>query len=148
MHRQFPERLDRIISDTLWRIGVPLLRVALGIVFVWFGTLKLTGASPALEVVTRTVYWFDPSVFVPVLGWWEVAIGVCLAIPSLTRIGIFLLAAQFPGTFLPLVLLPEVCFQDHWWNLTLEGQYIVKNLIILGSAFVLGGLVHGSRQPD
>ena len=142
------EQIDRRISDTLWRIGVPFLRVALGIVFVWFGALKLTGASPALDLVTRTVYWFDPAVFIPILGWWEIAIGICLAIPFLTRAGILLLALQMPGTFLPLVLLPQVCFQGAVWNLTLEGQYIVKNLVLIGSALVLGGLVHGHRRPD
>jgi uncharacterized membrane protein YphA (DoxX/SURF4 family) len=141
-------QLDHAISDALWRVGVPFLRVALGIVFVWFGALKLTGASPALDLVTRTVYWFDPAVFVPVLGWWEIAIGACLAIPPLTRAGILLLALQMPGTFLPLVLLPQVCFQGAVWNLTLEGQYIVKNLVLIGAALVLGGLVHGHRQPD
>jgi uncharacterized membrane protein YphA (DoxX/SURF4 family) len=142
------EEADRRISDTLWRVGVPFLRVALGVVFIWFGALKLTGASPALDMVTRTVYWFDPAVFIPILGWWEIAIGLCLAIPALTRAGILLLALQMPGTFLPLVLLPEVCYQGSVWNLTLEGQYIVKNLVIIGSALLLGGLVHGYRQPD
>jgi hypothetical protein len=130
----------------MWRFGIPVLRVALGVVFVWFVALKLTGTSPALNMVIPTVYWFDPAVFIPILGWWEIAIGFCLAIPALTRVGILLLAAQIPGTFLPLVLLPEVCFQGAPWNLTLEGQYIVKNLVIIGSALVLGGLVRGRRR--
>jgi uncharacterized membrane protein YkgB len=142
------EELDRRISDTLWRIGVPLMRLGLGVVFVWFGALKVIGTSPATELVARTVYWFDPKTFVPILGWWEIAIGICLAIPPLTRVGILLLAAQMPGTFLPLMLLPQVCYNGHWWNLTLEGQYIIKNLVILGSAFVLGGLVRGDRLPE
>jgi uncharacterized membrane protein YphA (DoxX/SURF4 family) len=142
------EQVDRWISDTLWRVGVPFLRTALGIVFIWFGALKLTRTSPALELVTRTVYWFDPAIFIPILGWWEVVIGVCLAIPPLTRAGILLLALQMPGTFLPLVLLPQVCYQGSLWNLTLEGQYIVKNLVIIGSALVLGGLVHSHGRRD
>ena len=142
------EELDRRISDSLWRVGVPFLRLSMGIVFVWFGALKLSGDSPALQMVTRTVYWLDPDVFIPVLGWWEIAIGFCLAVPYLTRIGVGLLALQMPGTFLPLVLLPEVCYQGSFWNLTLEGQYIVKNLVIIGAGLLLGGLVHGYRQPD
>lgn len=142
------ERVDRRISDVLWRIGVPFLRFSLGVVFIWFGALKLTGASPALDMVIRTVYWFDPQVFIPVLGWWEIAIGVCLAIPPLTRLGILLLALQMPGTFLPLILLPNVCYQGSYWNLTLEGQYIVKNLVIIGAALVLGGLIRGYREED
>ena len=142
------DSMDRWISDFLWRVGVPLLRIALGIVFVWFGALKLTGASPALDLVTRTVYWFDPAVFVPILGSWEIAIGFCFAIPPLTRVGVLLLALQMPGTFLPLVLLPQVCYQGAFWNLTLEGQYIVKNLVVIGAGLVLGGLVRGTREPE
>ena len=141
----FFDYLDGIISAQMWRLGVPMLRVGLAVVFIWFGALKLTGASPALELVTRTVYWFDPKIFVPVLGCWEIAIGICLAVPALTRVGILLLAFQMPGTFLPLILLPQVCYNGAPWNLTLEGQYIVKNLVIIGAALVLGGLVRGQR---
>ena len=136
--------LDEQIANRMWQVGVPVLRLALGIVFVWFGALKVLGTSPAMELVTRTVYWFDPHVFVPVLGWWEIAIGISLAVPLLNRIGIALLALQMPGTFLPLVLLPQVCFAGAAWNLTLEGQYIVNNLVIIGAALVLGGLVRSS----
>jgi uncharacterized membrane protein YphA (DoxX/SURF4 family) len=141
------DRLDRFISEQMWRLGVPVLRLGLAVVFVWFGALKLTGASPAIEMVIRTVYWFDPAIFIPILGWWEIAIGTCLAIPLLTRVGILLLALQMPGTFLPLILLPQVCYTGPPWNLTLEGQYIVKNLVIIGAALLLGGLVRGHREP-
>lgn len=74
------------------------------------------------------------------LGWWEIAIGVWLAIPPLTRLGILLLALQMPGTFLPLILLPNVCYNGAPWNLTLEGQYIIKNLVIIGAALCSVGL--------
>ena len=139
------DRIDQLISEQMWRFGVPVLRFGLAVVFIWFGALKLTGASPAIEMVTRTVYWFNPAIFIPILGWSEVAIGICLAIPPLTRLGILLLALQMPGTFLPLILLPQVCYNGPPWNLTLEGQYIVKNLVIIGAALVLGGLVRGHR---
>ena len=137
----FVDKLDQCISLQMWRLGVPVLRFALGLVFIWFGALKVTGMSPAIDLVVRTVYWFDPHVFVPILGWWEVAIGLSIAISPLTRLGILLLALQMPGTFLPLILLPDVCYRGAPWNLTLEGQYIVKNLVIIGAALVLGGLV-------
>jgi uncharacterized membrane protein YkgB len=142
------DRIDQFISAQMWRFGVPLLRFGLAVVFIWFGALKLTGTSPAMELVTRTVYWFNPAIFVPALGCWEIAIGICLVVPALTRIGIFLLAFQMPGTFLPLILLPHVCYNGAPWNLTLEGQYIVKNLVIIGAALVLGGLVRGHRASD
>ena len=80
------------------------------------------GNSPAQELVERTVYWLPPQVFVPILGWWEVAIGVCLLFRPLIRVGILLLALQMPGTMLPLILLPEVCFTSFPFGLTLEGK--------------------------
>jgi hypothetical protein len=83
---------------------------------------------------------------VPALGWWEVAIGVTFLIPRLTRVAIFLLTLQMPGTFLPLALLPEVCFTVFPWGLTLEGQYIVKNLIIIGAAMAIGSTIETKRR--
>tara|TARA_Y100000994_G_scaffold242101_1_gene238655 strand:+ start:84 stop:506 length:423 start_codon:yes stop_codon:yes gene_type:complete len=122
--------------------GILLLRYSLAMIFIWFGLLKPFGISPAQELVENTVYWFDDkATFVKFLGWWEVAIGVTICFRPLIRISIFLLFLQMPGTFLPLVLLPEVCFTDFPYGLTLEGQYIVKNLIIISSALVIGGTV-------
>ncbi|MEJ6618196.1 MAG: hypothetical protein QNL07_02865 [Candidatus Planktophila sp.] len=118
---------------------MPALRISLGIVFFWFGALKIFGESPANEVITKTIYWFNPDIFIPVLGVWESVIGICLLVPSFIRVGLFLLALQMPGTFLPLILLPEVCFQSVPFNLTLEGQYIVKNLVLIGAAMAVGG---------
>lgn len=132
-------RFDNFVITLLGKIGLPFLRVSIGIVFVWFGALKTVGhLSPAYDLVAATVYWLTPEIIVPLLGWWEVAIGVCFLIPALTRIGLLLLALQMPGTFLPLILLPEACFTVFPFGLTLEGQYIVKNLVIIGAALVIG----------
>ena len=68
----------------------------------------------------------------------EIAIGLCLLYTPFIRAGLFLLALQMPGTFLPLILLPEVCFVNFPFDLTLEGQYIVKNLVLIGAAIVVG----------
>lgn len=136
------DTLDRQIASWMSRHGVQALRIALGIVFIWFGGLKLfSGMSPAEELVARTVVWFDPEWFVPVLGVWEMLIGIGLLIRPLNRAGIFLLALQMPGTFLPLILLPEVCFTVIPYGLTMEGQYIVKNLVVIAAALVVGGTV-------
>jgi len=136
--RQQLRDLDDRVVEIMGRIGLPFLRVGIGLIFIWFGVLKPLGLSPAAELLAKTVYWWTPEIVVPALGWWEVAIGVTFLIPQLTRVAIFLLAVQMPGTFLPLVLLPEVCFTVFPWGLTLEGQYIVKNLVIIGSALVIG----------
>ena len=61
------------------------------------------------------------------------------------RMTILLLFLQMFGTALPLVLLPEVCWVKFPLILTLEGQYIIKNLAIIGSALVLGATVRGGR---
>ena len=64
------------------------------------------------------------------------------------RFSLFLLFLQMPGTFLPLVLLPEICFTDVPFGLSLAGQYIVKNLILISSALVVGGTVGSDWDSD
>ena len=138
--------LDQAIASWMRAHGVTLLRVSVAIIFIWFGLLKPFGVSPATELVERTVYWVDPHWFIPFLGWWEVAIGVCMLWRPLIRVSIALLALQMPGTFLPLVLLPDVCFVRVPWAPTLEGQYIIKNLVLISAAIVIGGTVGSGRS--
>ena len=139
--------LDRHIAGFMTKYGIVSLRWAVGIVFIWFGALKLfPGMSPAEELVKNTVYFFDPGWFFPLLGVWEMLIGLFLIIRPLIRVAILLLFLQMPGTFLPLVLLPDVCFTAFPFGLTLEGQYIIKNLVIISAALVVGGTVR--ENPD
>ena len=134
--------LDILIINFMSRWGITLLRYSLGIIYIWFGILKPLGLSPAQELVENTVYWFNnPADFVPILGWWEVIIGVTMCIKPLIRFSLLLLFIQMPGTFLPLILLPEVCFTNFPFGLTVEGQYIIKNLIIISAALVVGSSV-------
>jgi len=148
-YRQQLDRLDSAVAGAMARWSVPVLRGALGVVFIWFGALKVVGRSPAQELVEATVYVVPPELFVPVLGSWEVAIGLCLLYRPLLRLGILLLFAQLPGTFLPLVVLPSATFESFPFVLTTEGQYIVKNLVIIGAALVIGGTVREEgREPD
>ena len=140
------DRLDPLIAGWMERHGIRLLRWSVAFVFIWFGGLKTVGMSPAQELVARTVYWFPPGVFIPVLGWWEVLIGLGLLFRPLARFAIALLFLQMPGTFLPLVLLPEICFTSPPFGLTIEGQYIVKNLVLISAALVVGGTVIQCRS--
>ena len=135
------DRVDRRIVAWMKRNGFVFLRVSLAIVFIWFGILKPFGKSTANELVARTVYWVDPHWFIPFLGWWEVTIGVSMLIRPLLRAAILLLFLQMPGTMLPLFLLPQVCFVQVPWVPTLEGQYIIKNLVLISAAIVVGGTV-------
>jgi len=122
------------------------IRLSFAVIFVWFGVLKPLGLSAAAPLVLDTVAWMP---FLRPEGWlcgdrlWEVVIGVCFVSKRTTRLAILLLFLQMAGTFLPLFLLPEVTFQAGGVPLlpTMEGQYIIKNLMILSAALVLGSLV-------
>ncbi|RLM62990.1 hypothetical protein [Halorubrum sp. Atlit-26R] len=146
-YRDTFERVDTRISAWMRRWSVPIVRTAIGVVFIWFGALKVIGISPAGELVARTVYFFPPEVFVPVLGVWEVLIGLFFLSRPLIRLAILLLFIQLPGTFLPIVLLPDVVFTTFPYGLTVEGQYIVKNLVIIGAALVIGGSLSEDESP-
>lgn len=135
------DRADVRISAGMDRYCQPLMRYSIAFIFIWFGLLKPLGMSPETELIKRTVYWVSPHIFLPVLGWWEVAVGLCLLYRPLIRIALLLLLLQLPGTMLPLILLPEICFSHPPFGLSLEGQYIVKNIFLVSAAFMIGGKV-------
>ena len=140
------ENIDLRITGFLDTHGLNILRYGIAIVFIWFGALKPFGLSPANELVIATTSWiFDPDIFIPILGVWEVLIGIGFLFKRLQRAAIFLLALQMGGTFLPIILLPDQVFTIFPYALTLEGQYIIKNLVIIGGAMVIGSKV---REVD
>lgn len=139
-------KTDEIITEWLAKHGLTILRIALGIVFIWFGLLKFfPDISPADQLIRKTVYFFDPDVFIPILAVWETLIGIGLIWGKFMRITLLLLFLQMPGTALPLLVLPEATWTIFPFGLTLEGQYIVKNLVLIGAGFVLGATVRGGR---
>ena len=144
-------RTDRWITRWMAEHGLLLLRIALGIVFVWFGALKLIpGASPAEAMAGQTIETLTGGLVaahtaVPVLALWEVAIGIGLFIGRFMRVTLLLLFAQMLGTITPLFLFPADTFTHFPWAPTLEGQYIIKNLVIVAAAIVLGASVRGGQ---
>lgn len=144
------DRIDTRITRWMARYSLDVLRFALGVIFIWFGALKfIPGLSPAEELVRNSIYFVNPDFFIPILAAWEVVIGVGFLsgffTNKLQRVTILLLFMQMIGAALPLVLLPEVVWTNFPFVLTLEGQYIVKNLVIIGSALVIGATVRGGR---
>jgi uncharacterized membrane protein YkgB len=128
------------------RYGLLMMRLGLGTIFLWFGVLKFfPGLSPAENLVRNTVYFIDPDVFIPILAAWESMIGIGLLTGRFMRMTLLLLFLQMPGTALPLIFLPDVVWSKFPYGLTLEGQYIIKNLVLIGSALVLGGTVRGGE---
>jgi len=133
------DKIDAAIAGWMYKNGRFYLRISLAVIFIWFGALKPFGLSPAEDLIAKTVYWIPSDIFIPILGWWEIIIGICLLLKPLLRFAIFLLFIQMSGTVLPLILLPKICYTQFPFGLTLEGQYIIKNLIIISAALVIGG---------
>lgn len=138
--------VDARVLDALRRISLPGLRLSLGVIFVWFGALKVVGTSPATELVAATVYLVDPSWFVPLLGAVEVLIGVGLIVNRALRLVLPVFAGLLAGTLLVLVLLPQVAFQDgNPLLLTVEGGYVVKNIVLLAAGLVVASSLSRPR---
>ena len=150
LRREF-DRIDRRITSWMADHGLLLLRLALGMVFLWFGALKLVpGASPAEVLAGQTIERLTGGLVprataLPILAVWEVAIGVGLLIGRGMRITLLLLFVQMLGTITPLVLFPSETFTNFPWAPTLEGQYIIKNVVLVSAAIVLGATVRGGE---
>jgi uncharacterized membrane protein YphA (DoxX/SURF4 family) len=151
------DSLDAKVTSTLARVAIPTLRIALGIVFLWFGVLKFfPNLSPAETLVGRTIEQLTlgvvrPAISLPVLAAWESVIGIGLIVGRGLRGILFLLAVQMVGTFTPLLLFPGETFTTFPIAPTLEGQYIIKNIVLIGAAMVVGATVRGgglSPEPE
>ena len=141
------ESLDRRITAWMNRHGVTLTRVSLGIVFLWFGALKFfPGTSPAETLATDTITRLTggniPENLARIgLATWEVLIGLGLLSGRFLRITLLLLWVQMAGALLPLLFFPDETFARFPLVPTLEGQYIIKNLVIISAAIVVGGAI-------
>jgi uncharacterized membrane protein YphA (DoxX/SURF4 family) len=145
------ERIDRAITSRLAHAGPVVVRLGLGLVFLWFGALKFVpGLSPADDLVGRTVERLtfglvQPDVSLPVLAVWECLIGLGLITGLFLRATLLLLAVQMAGTVTPLLLFPAETFTRFPIAPTLEGQYIIKNIVLVGAAMVVGATVRGGE---
>ena len=131
--------------------GLTFLRIALAVIFLWFGALKLVpGLSPAEDLAGRTIEALTfgsvpAAIALPVLALWEVAIGVGLLLDRWMRVTLLLLFVQMLGTVTPLFLFPDETWVRFPLVPTLEGQYIIKNVVLAAAAIVLGATVRGGR---
>ncbi len=141
--------LDARVTNVMARIGVPLLRISLGIVFFWFGVLKFfPGLSPAQELATRTIGILTfgaipPDVSILLLATWECVVGLGLIFGLFMRVTLLLLLLQMVGTMTPIVFFPGEVFTRVPYAPTLEGQYIIKNIVLVSAGLVLGATVRG-----
>ncbi|MFT5641685.1 MAG: putative membrane protein YphA (DoxX/SURF4 family) [Cyclobacteriaceae bacterium] len=150
--KEIIDKLDRGIIKNMRSASIPAIRLSFGIIFIWFGILKPLGLSAAEGLLKATVIWLpfgSPDNWLIVIGIWEVVIGVFFLFNKTTRLAIVLLLAQMVGTFMPLIVLTDVTFQSNNIFLpTLEGQYIIKNLMIISAALVLGGEINTPKNME
>ena len=151
------DRFDARFTEWMADHGILILRLSLGTIFLWFGVLKFFPAlSPAESLAGQTIATLSgglvsPALAVPVLAAWESLIGLGLLTGVLMRGTLFLLWLQMAGTITPLFLFPEQCFEAIPYAPTLEGQYIIKNLVLISAGIVIGATVRGGRlmaSPD
>lgn len=145
------ERVDVDITKWMARYGVVLLRISLGIIFFWFGFLKFfPGMSPAEDLAVRTIskLSFDlipGNVSILILATWECLIGLGLLSGKFLRATLLLLLLQMVGAATPILIFPQEVFTAIPYAPTLEGQYIIKNLVLVSAGLVIGATVRGGR---
>jgi uncharacterized membrane protein YkgB len=148
------DRIDRSIVRWMSDNGITLLRLSLGIVFLWFGVLKFfPNQSPAEALAGETILvltlgHLGPHVSMPILATWECLIGIGLITGVAKRATLFLLFAQMLGTLLPLFFFPSQTFVSIPFVPTLTGQYIIKNLVLISAGIVIGATVRGGAARD
>jgi uncharacterized membrane protein YphA (DoxX/SURF4 family) len=144
MHHDYIDRVEQRFAAFMSRRGIDLMRVSLGIVFFWFGFLKFfDGVSPAEALAGKTMCALSfgalsPAAAVPILATWETLMGVFLVLGVLPRFTSVILLAHLSGTITPLFFFPHEVFTHVPYAPTMEGQYIIKNLVLISAALMVG----------
>ncbi len=135
--------VDGAVSVWMQRYGLGLLRVLLGVVFLWLGAMRAFNRSSTDDPLPGA------DALIPILGFCGMAIGLLLLYRATARLALPLLLLQIPATALPLMLSPERCFAHFPYVLTLEGQHIIESLMLAAAAIVVGGSVrHAGRRQE
>jgi uncharacterized membrane protein YkgB len=139
----------RGLAATLSRMNMPFARLAIFVVYFWFGVLKMIGVSPAGPLVTalwmKTIPFIPLPTFMVLFSAYEMLIGVLFLIPKMERPAIGLLLLHISMTVMPLVLLRGIVWQNFMVP-SLEGQYIIKNIVIVALALSIGANLRGSAM--
>ena len=139
--------LEAQIATALQRWSTLVLRLTLGIVFLWFGALKVFGVSPAAQLVQQTYSFLPFRPFFMLLGFWEIAIGCGMITRLGLRLALVLLCLHLAGTFTALYLAPHLFFLGgNLACLSMEGEFVIKNLVLLAAGLVVAG--YQLRVPE
>jgi len=132
--------VDEFLLRVLHRWSIPALRLALGLIFLWFGALKILGSSPVIQLIQETFTFLPIRVFVLTLGVWEMLIGIGIIMKRALRCVLALLVAHLIGTFVALWLNPQHFFvQGFPLFLTADGEFVMKNLVFIAATLVVAG---------
>lgn len=114
------------------------IKISLAIVYIWFGTLKVLGASPVTDFVKTTYPTFQESNFFIFLGLWEVAIGFLIMFRKTIKLGIVLMWLQLGGIFMGMILNPSLYFSGmNVFLLNTNGEFVIKNLVLTSAGYYL-----------
>ena len=129
--------LDLKLIEFFNRTFEPVARFSIFLIFFWFGFLKLMGTSPAgplaKALIDKTVGLQYFHALFMVLAALECIIGVLFLFPKATRIVIPLLLLHMLIVCSPLLLVTNYTWQQPFVP-TLEGQYIIKNAVVIAVA--------------
>ncbi|MEK7514788.1 MAG: DoxX family membrane protein [Patescibacteria group bacterium] len=139
MHNAFLQSIDAQILQWLQRYGVSLLRISLGIVFLWFGLLKVLGMSPVGYVVQSAYTLLPLEQFLVILGLFEIVVGIGLLTKRALRFVFALLWIEMLGTFIALASAPALFMRESLFALTVEGEFVIKNLVLVAASMVVAG---------
>ncbi len=135
--------MNTTAADLKLKKWINLLRISIGVIYIWFGMLKyFPGVSPAEDLAKETIHLLtfgliDSDLSLLLLAIWETVIGVFLIAGFFKRISFWLVLVHMICTFTPLALLPHLSFTQMPFSLTLVGQYIIKNIVIICALCVI-----------
>jgi uncharacterized membrane protein len=144
---KYLKRIDKKLISIMNLLGHKIERYLLAIVFIWFGLLKLLGEKSATSIVAKSIYWMEPDFVVPILGVWEILIGVFLILKTPLRLAVLLLLLRLPGSFLALIYHFDECFSGSYFIPTIQGQYLIKELTLVGAALIIGSTIKLEQKP-
>ena len=139
------------LRENIEKRGTDILRISVGVVFLWFGFLKFfIDISPAEEIASRTIalITFDlmkPEISMPFLAILECLIGIGLLTKKYMNYAIPVMYFQMAGTLLPIFIFPNETWEKFPFVPTLLGQYIIKNAVLISAGIVLGAIAKGGK---
>lgn len=114
------------------------IQLSLIIVYIWFGLLKVLGASPVEDLVKVSFPAFPQPAFLILLGFYEILAGALLINKKTLRIGIVMIWLQLGGIFFGAIMNPFIYFQNgNPLLLNINGEFVIKNLVLFAASYLL-----------